>query len=99
MESQGMINVYQCPKGHKTVTVNRDDGTTPMMLRCRQKDDDGKHNCTEFAKSSWYMVDQTLLPEYEWYKPVTMKGLDQEEREHVKLGGLLIRKIVITKPA
>lgn len=94
MSYQGKKNVYTCPKGHKTVTVDTDDGVTPFMLGCRQKDDDGKHNCTQMARSSMYRVDQTLTPEFEWYKPDNMKGLNLSERGHVKKGGLLIRKII-----
>lgn len=86
------INTYKCQNGHETVTVDLVEGTTPMMIRCKQKDEDGKHNCTLFAKSGFYMVDQTLTPEYEWYKPDNLKKLNPEERQHVKLGGLLIRK-------
>lgn len=86
------INTYTCPKGHVTVTIDIVEGVTPMMLRCKQKDQDGKHNCTEMAKSAWYNCDQKLTPEYEWYKPDSLKGLNSSEREHVKLGGLLLRK-------
>jgi hypothetical protein len=93
MSYQGKKNVYICPKGHKTTTVDKDDGTTPFMLRCRQKDDDGKHNCTEMSKSCFYEVDQSLTAEYEWYKPSDLKGLNSAEKEHVKRGGLMLRKI------
>jgi hypothetical protein len=93
MSYKGKINVYTCPAGHKTVTIDTDDGVTPMMMGCRQKADDGKHNCTEFARSAWYRCDSTLTPEYEWYKPESMKGLNKAEKEHVVLGGLLLRKI------
>lgn len=92
MSFQGKKNIYECPKGHQTVTVDVDDGVTPMMLRCRQKADE-KHNCTEMARSSFYSVDQLLTAEYEWYKPASLKGLNSAEREHVKRGGLLLRKI------
>lgn len=91
--SAGKINTYTCPKGHVTVTIDLADGTTPMMLRCKQKDNDGKHNCTEFASSGWYNVAQNLKPEYEWYKPENLKGLNPDEKEHVQKGGLLLRKI------
>lgn len=94
MSLEGMKNVYTCPKGHKTVTVDADDGVTPFMIRCRQKDDDGKHNCTEMARSAMYEVDQNLKPEFEWFMPVTLKGLNSAEIEHVRKGGLLMRKIV-----
>ena len=87
------INVYTCPKGHKTVTIDTDEGVTPMKLMCRQKDDDGKHNCTEWASSAWYNCDQSQKPEYEWYRPASLKGLNQGEKEHVELGGLLLRKL------
>jgi hypothetical protein len=93
MSFKGKINTYTCPAGHVTVTIDTDDGTTPMVLRCRQKHDDGKHNCTEFAKSAWYRCDQSLPPEYEWYKPASTKGLHGDEKSHVEMGGLLIRKI------
>lgn len=88
----GRINTYTCDKGHVTVTEDLVEGTTPMMLRCRQKDDDGKHNCNEMARSAWYMCDQGLTPEYEWYKPESENGLNKEERDHVRMGGLLLRK-------
>jgi hypothetical protein len=93
---KNMTNIYQCPYGHQTITVDLVEGTTPMMLRCKQKADDGIHNCTQMAMSLWYKVDQTLKPEYEWYKPDSLKGLNSEEREHVKLGGLLLRKSLPT---
>lgn len=87
------INTYTCIKGHITVTIDIDEGTTPMILRCRQKDDNGKHNCTEFANSAWYNCDQSLKPEYEFFKPKSLKGLSREMKEYIKLGGLDIRKI------
>jgi hypothetical protein len=89
----GKINTYTCPHGHVTVTINTDEGVTPMMLRCKQKADDGKHNCTEFAKSAWYKCDQSLKPEYEWYKPISLKGLSPEMKEHVRMGGLELRQL------
>lgn len=92
MSFKGKKNVYICPKGHKTVTVDADEGVTPFMLRCRQKDDDGKHNCTEMGRSSMYQVDQNLTAEYEWYKPDNLKGLNDAEKEHVRRGGLMLRK-------
>lgn len=90
---KGKINTYTCPHGHVTVTKDIDDGVTPFMLRCRQKADNGKHNCTEFAQSSFYRADQSLTPEYEWYKPTSLKGLSPAMKEHVKMGGLDIREV------
>jgi hypothetical protein len=93
---KGKINTYTCPAGHVTVTRDLDEGVTPMMLRCRQKHNDAKHNCTEMAKSAWYNCDQSLNPEYEWYKPVTLKGFNRDEKEHIEQGGLMLRKIKTT---
>lgn len=93
MSYKGKINTYTCPNGHVTVTIDTDDGVTPMMIRCRQRDVDGKHNCTEFSRSAWYRCDQSLTPEYEWYKPTSLKGYNAEMRNHLEMGGLEIRKI------
>lgn len=87
MEEAKKINTYTCSQGHVTVTVNKDTGTTPMMITCRTK------NCGQTSRSAWYNCEQTLHPEYEWFKPVDIKKVSKHLREHVKLGGLLIRKI------
>lgn len=94
------INVYTCPKGHKTVTVDLVDGTTPMFLNCRNITDG--HACDQTSRSAWYMCDQTLTPEFEWYRPGPEEKLNKEERQHCIQGGLLIRRIggpVATPPA
>lgn len=85
--SKGKINVYECPDGHQTVTIDLEDGTTPMMMNCRTP------NCGKTSCSKWYRVDQNLKPEFEWFKPTDMKKLNPAERDHVQRGGLLIRKI------
>lgn len=90
---KGMINTYTCPSGHVTVTIDTDEGTTPMMLRCRQRADNGQHNCTEMATSAWYRCDQSLTPEYEWYKPTSLNGFSRDMKEHIKMGGLELRKL------
>lgn len=89
-------NIYTCPAGHDTITVDVDEGVTPMMLRCRQRVADGKHNCTEMARSHFYNLTPEELkrdPEYEWFKPASLKGLSPQMKEHVKMGGLELRKI------
>lgn len=93
MSYRGKINIYTCPAGHTTVTIDIDEGVTPMMIRCTKKAEDGKHNCTEFARSAWYHCNQALTPEYVWYKPAFLNGLNKDEKEHVTKGGLLLRKI------
>lgn len=81
------INIYTCPDGHQTVTVDRDEGVTPFIIDCEHGD------CKKEAKSSFYRVDQTLIPTHEWYKPESTEGLGAWEKEHVEMGGLSFRKI------
>lgn len=81
------INVYECEKGHQTITRDCEEGVTPFMIECEH---DG---CEELAKSKFYQVDQTLTPTHEWYKPSNYVGLHNDEIDHVKRGGLLLRKI------
>lgn len=92
------INVYTCPRGHLTVTVDRDEGTTPFMMSCSE----GGHPCLQPAQSSLYRVDQALAPTHEWYKP-TLKEAKRKDRrargtlDHVQRGGLLLRRITPAK--
>ena len=57
------INVYTCPKGHETITVDKDTGVTPMMLACKTE------GCQEMGRSSFYRVPPGLTPTHEWYAP------------------------------
>jgi hypothetical protein len=86
-DSKPRINSYDCPRGHSTVTIDVDEGVTPMFLNCRTV------NCGLQARSSFYHVPVGLKPEFEWYKPTDIKKLNPAEKEHVNKGGLLIRKI------
>ena len=95
MSHQGKVNVYVCPKCKgQTVTIDADDGTTPFMIKCRSVG--GCHE--EMATSSFYQVDQNLIPSFEWYRPVG-EQLDRiikqggDMQEHVEKGGLLLRRI------
>lgn len=87
MSYKGKINVYVCPQGHQTITIDKDEGTTPFKLGCRTP------NCGQLATSQFYQVDQSLMPEYEWYKPTDIKKVAKNLKEHVRMGGLIIRKI------
>ena len=92
----GKKNEYVCGDGHRTVTVDRVAGTTPMMVGCLRE------GCPREAYSAWYKVDQELVPTHEWYAPTdahltAMYGADpvllSQMRSHVRMGGLDIRKI------
>ena len=101
MQRQNKINAYICPKLHHTITIDIDQGTTPMFLQCPE--------CKLRAVSMMYNVVQNLEPGYEWYKPkeadiirevkeATSKREDAYDsvlaamKDHVSNGGLLFRK-------
>lgn len=83
-------NIYVCSvcKGH-VITRDRDYGVTPFMIGCK-----ATAGCTGHMQSSMYRVfDQTVAAEFEWYRPDTLDGLSDGEATHVKMGGLLLRRI------
>jgi len=93
------INTYTCPKGHIMVTKDVDEGVTPMLLNCKHKKDVGRGECGQTAMSAGYQCDQTLTPEYEWFKPRSLSGYSEGMKEHIRKGGLEIRKIKTIKDA
>lgn len=89
--SQGQINVYTCQTCHqRLVTVDRDDGVTPMFLGCTSG-----NRCEYPMISAGYQCDQTEPPTHEWYRPSLKNARRRGPSmlEHVKLGGLDIRPI------
>lgn len=82
------INQYTCATcGGVITTIDRHEGATPMMLNCRVT-----QNCPGTMWSHGYTVDQTLTPDYEWYKPAKLPK-DREMRQYIQMGGLEIRRI------
>lgn len=81
------INVYTCKHKHQTVTIDTVEGVTPMLIPCPQ--------CRSEATSAWYKCDQSLTPTHEWYKPSSDEELKLTPAayDHVRRGGLLLRKI------
>lgn len=85
------LNRYVCRAcGGSVVTVDRVEGVTPFYLDCY-----ATKGCNGPMMSSFYRVEGDPTPTFEWYRPgkAERKGLDPATREHVKLGGLLIRPI------
>lgn len=81
-------NVYTCEQcGGQIVTIDRDEGTTPFMLKCR-----ATPGCEGSMTSSLYRCRQDVIPTHEWYKPHKLPR-DVGMRQHVQLGGLLLGKI------
>lgn len=92
-------NVYTCAKckGY-TVTVDLDEGVTPMFLDCRASGREG--DCGGVAVSAMYPKGprpaHIPAPAWEWFKPT---GADYERlspamKERVDQGGLDLRKRV-----
>lgn len=87
---KGKINVYSCTCGHRMVTIDREDGTTPGGMRCKGR------RCHELAWSNWYAAwCQVLTPTHEFIRPdaATYAKLDGPARDHVDQGGLILRRI------
>lgn len=88
-QSEPRINQYTCRTcGKYIVTIDRDVGVTPAMLNCR-----ATHGCSGIMDSARYRVRPGLKLNYEWYKPENLDGFDRDMREHIEMGGLVIRKI------
>lgn len=84
--AKGETNLYRCERCNGTiVTIDRDDGTTPMMLRCRARID-----CDGMMQSSWYQGMADLVPSFEWRKPTKneYRKMSAAMRDHVDMGGL-----------
>lgn len=93
----GRMNVYTCRlcRGY-TVTIDRDEGTTPFLIGCRASGREG--DCKGQAESAFYpqgpKPPHIPEPAWEW---VTFSGdiekLPPMQREHARLGGLFLQKI------
>lgn len=97
-DNNSRLNAYECDGesgfgtrpdkpgcGAYIVTVDREPGVTPFMLKCGL--------CGQMAHSKFYRVQPTLTATHEWYRPDSLAGLNSHEREHVEKGGLLLRPI------
>ena len=81
------INEYKCHDSHVTITVDRSEGTTAMIIACPE--------CGKESRSAWYNCNQDQVPSHEWYNPLKKeaKRLVGSDADHVESGGLLLRKI------
>jgi len=87
-------NAYFCKECRKaTITVDVDKGITPAFILCP--------DCGKMASSFMYQLPGCMhfnvKAEYEWYKPDISK-VSKGEADHVKNGGLLMRKRTDAKP-
>lgn len=90
----GKINAYQCERCWGIIyTVDRDEGHTPFMIRCR-----ATAGCRGLMQSCFYadnLQDRGIRASHEWYKPTgdQLDGLTVAEVDHVNQGGLVLRPI------
>jgi hypothetical protein len=94
----GGLNIYTCQTcGGKTVTRDRDEGTTPMLMSCR-----ATAGCQGRMQSAGYPKELPAdlpAPTIEWIKPTPAelaailaakpKQFHRALQEHVAAGGLL----------
>ncbi len=108
-DKKTMRNVYKCPKGHYTFTVDRDYGVTPFLIACEhrtylasQTKKGASFQCRERAQSSAYQFSDAYLksrygePVLEFYRPTYEYYLtikNESLKEHLEAGGLALRKI------
>jgi hypothetical protein len=83
-------NRYTCQVcGGQIVTIDREVGVTPFMIKCRAPE-----GCSGDMYSAFYN-EVNDEPTYEWRKPTVAEyeKLHPREKDHVDQGGLLIYKI------
>ena len=87
--SKGEKNQYRCQLcGGTITTLDVDDGVTPFMLACR-----ATPGCKGVMRSGFYVaVDQSAKPDYEWFRPASLKGYNHAMRDHINKGGLDLRR-------
>jgi hypothetical protein len=82
-------NTYRCEScSGEVLTLDVDNGVTPANIACYATE-----TCHARAWSQWYnaTLEEGAQPVLEWYRPTTLRGLNDYEREHVTQGGLLHR--------
>jgi hypothetical protein len=91
-DGRGRINVYTCQAcAGSIVTVDSDEGVTPMFLDCR-----AGGRCAGRMVSAGYRCDQSLPPTFEWYRPSlkAARRMGPAMLQHVEMGGLALRPAV-----
>ena len=81
-------NIYICDKcRHAMVTIDVDEGVTPMFTTCEVE------GCGGTAASTMYRAVTMLKPSQEWYRPTDdeVAKMHPATIAHVKNGGLILR--------
>ncbi len=85
---EGIFNRLKSPGpgcGYNLVSIDRDKGTTPFMIKCDK--------CGGMMKSTLYRIDQNYVPTHEWFKPSDVSDIPKGWEDHVSMGGLVLREI------
>lgn len=100
MSFRGRKNLYVCIErcGWRAITIDMAEGVTPALIpcenpRCTPRTDSVMR--TSYAGSRFYQVPEDVgEPTHEWYAPsaAARRGLSPAELDHVRAGGLLLRK-------
>jgi hypothetical protein len=96
-EANPRLNAYHCTIcGGYIVTIDRDEGVTPMFLACRAtRGCPGRSVSMGYPKLPWPAHAPEPVPRWEWYRP-TLKWARRKGPgmvEYVQRGGLEIREI------
>lgn len=95
----GALNGWRCRREScdgQVIAVHADAGVTPLILACRPEYD-GRNHCSgemvSFGYPSAPMPAQYVVT-HEWYRPddVEYANMAYGTKDHVRRGGLLIRK-------
>lgn len=90
-----VLNAYVCPEcGERTVTIDRDAGTTPFMMPCPKCNPQNSLALPMMVSQMYQVAPEP--PTGEFYRPSFAdfrKMPDGAEKQHVADGGLLFRKI------
>jgi hypothetical protein len=102
MSFEGKKNAYYCEdcKGY-IVTIDRDEGVTPMFLACRTgRSCKGSMRSMMYPDEPWPAVDGfgnpiPTEPTWEWYRPDSNKvrKMSRDMKEHIAKGGLDLGRI------
>jgi len=92
------INAYLCPEcGVGIVTIDRDEGVTPFLLRCRgHGSEPTDETCKGISQSCFYRPPRDAPePTWEWYRPSEeeARAAGRAMYEHHAKGGLFLRRI------
>lgn len=95
-------NAYQCQrrKGHIIITIDIHPGVTPFGMACRYDHCPGEAYSMMYPSNPMPDVLRSC-PLWLWYRPSLTEYMKEQPqtREHIDMGGLLLRKATITLDA